>query len=118
MTGPGPGERREGKGDGEGEAPAGPEGRLVGRRWVLKGRVQGVGFRWFVLNHAQALGVRGWVRNMEDGAVEVVALAEAATIDRLDARLAAGPPGAHVVEVVRDDIPHELVEGKSFRIRH
>ena len=91
---------------------------VVGRRWILKGRVQGVGFRWFVLNHAQALGVRGWVRNTEDGSVEVVALGEAGTIDRLDARLSAGPPGSRVVEVLRSEIPHELVEGKSFRIWH
>ncbi len=91
---------------------------LVGRRWLLTGRVQGVGFRWYVLNHAQALGVRGWVRNTPDGAVEVVALASAGTIDQLDALLAAGPPGARVLEVERSDVPHELVDGKSFAIRH
>jgi acylphosphatase len=91
---------------------------LLGRRWLLVGRVQGVGFRWFVLNRAQALGARGWVRNTPDGSVEVVALASAATIDKLDALLAAGPPGAHVIEVIRCDVPHEIVEGKSFTIRH
>jgi acylphosphatase len=92
--------------------------RLVGRRWILSGRVQGVGFRWFVLNRAQALGVRGWVRNTEDGAVEVVALASAATIDRLDALLAKGPPGAYVNDVRRDDVQQEIVEGNSFTIKH
>jgi acylphosphatase len=90
----------------------------VGRRWVITGRVQGVGFRWFVLNVAQGLGVRGWVRNREDGAVEVVGLAAAATIDALDARLAAGPPGARIVRIDRSDVPHEVVDGKSFRINH
>ena len=94
------------------------EAALVGRRWLLVGRVQGVGFRWYVLDRAQALGVRGWVRNMPDGSVEVVALATAATIDRLDAELAAGPPGARVIELVRTDVPHEIVDGKSFTIRH
>jgi len=91
---------------------------LVGRRWIVVGRVQGVGFRWFVLNQAQTLGVRGWVRNTEDGSVEVVGLAAAATIDQLDARLAAGPPGARVIRVDRSEVPHELVDGKSFTIRH
>lgn len=100
----------------EGEPGGAPS--LVGRRWLLSGRVQGVGFRWYVLNHAQALGVRGWVRNTPEGAVEVVALASARTIDRLDALLAAGPPGARVLEVERSDVPHELVDGKSFTIRH
>ena len=96
-----------------GESP-----QLVGRRWVLGGRVQGVGFRWYVLNHAQALGVRGWVRNTPEGAVEVVALASPSTIDKLDALLVKGPPGAWVAEVARDDVQHEVVEGKSFIIKH
>ncbi|MGD0993063.1 MAG: acylphosphatase [Gemmatimonadales bacterium] len=93
-------------------------GSLVGRRWVLKGWVQGVGFRWFVMNRAQALGARGWVRNMEDGAVEVVALASADTIDALDAILSKGPPGAQVLEVERDEVQQEHVDGKSFVIKH
>ena len=92
--------------------------QLVGRRWIVVGRVQGVGFRWFVLNLAQSLGVRGWVRNTEDGAVEVVGLAGAATIDQLDAKLTLGPPGAKIVRIERSDVPHEIVEGKSFRISH
>ena len=98
--------------------PEGQSPSLVGRRWVLRGRVQGVGFRWYVLSHAQTLGVRGWVRNTPDGDVEVVALASGDTIDKLDAVLAKGPPGARVVEVLRTDVQHELVEGKSFSIKH
>ncbi len=90
----------------------------MGRRWVLAGRVQGVGFRWYVLSHAQALGVRGWVRNTPEGAVEVVGVASPSTIDRLDALLAKGPPGSRVLEVARADVQHELVEGKSFSIKH
>jgi acylphosphatase len=96
--------------------PSGPE--LVARRWIVVGRVQGVGFRWFVLNLAQSLGVRGWVRNVEDGSVEVVGLAGAGTIDQLDARLSAGPPGARILHIHRSDVPHEIVDGKSFRIKH
>jgi len=116
---PGPG-REAGPGAGHTAGhQAGQEGvALAGRRWVVVGRVQGVGFRWFVLNLAQALGVRGWVRNTEDGSVEVVAVAEPATLDRLDERLSAGPPGSRVIEVRRSDIPHEHVDGKSFRIVH
>jgi acylphosphatase len=93
-------------------------GGVAGRRWIIVGRVQGVGFRWFVLNHAQALGVRGWVRNTEEGSVEVVGVAVPSTLDQLDARLSAGPPGSYIVEIRRSDIQHEDVEGKSFRISH
>ena len=41
--------------------------------YLVKGRVQGVGFRWFVHREAAEIGLRGWVRNTEDGHVEVVA---------------------------------------------
>lgn len=91
---------------------------VAGRRWVIVGRVQGVGFRWFVMNQAQALGVRGWVRNTEDGSVEVAGVAAPATLDRFDAVLSKGPPGSRIIEVRRSDIQHESVEGKSFRIIH
>ncbi len=91
---------------------------LVGRRWLVRGRVQGVGFRWYVLNHAQALGARGWVRNTPEGDLEVVALATPSTIEALDALLAKGPPGSRVIELVRADVQHEAVDGKSFVIKH
>ncbi len=99
--------------------PAGDDtSAAAARRWVIVGRVQGVGFRWFVLNQAQALGVRGWVRNTEDGSVEVAGVAAAATLDRFDTVLSKGPPGSRIIEVRRSDIQHESVEGKSFRIIH
>src|ERR1700722_7577787 len=47
------------------------------RHYLIQGRVQGVGFRWFVHQEAAGLGLRGWVRNTEDGHVEVVAAGEA-----------------------------------------
>jgi acylphosphatase len=100
------------------DAGAAGVGGLAGRSWVIVGRVQGVGFRWFVMNHAQALGVRGWVRNTEDGSVEVAGVAAPSTLDQLDARLSAGPPGSYIVEVRRSAIRPESVEGKSFRILH
>ena len=44
------------------------------RRFVIRGRVQGVGFRWFVEREAHILGITGWVRNNDDGSVEVLAV--------------------------------------------
>ena len=43
------------------------------RRFVVRGRVQGVGFRWFVEREAHILGIAGWVRNNADGSVEILA---------------------------------------------
>ena len=63
---------------------------------AVRGRVQGVGFRWFVRERARALRLRGWVRNLDDGGVEVVADGTADAIAVLREALQRGPSGAHV----------------------
>lgn len=88
------------------------------RLFVVEGRVQGVGFRWFVVRHAEALGLAGWVRNRDDGAVEVAARGPAAAVAGLEAELQRGPSSAHVSRVVTSEIQHELVEGNSFHVKH
>jgi acylphosphatase len=88
------------------------------REWIVRGRVQGVGFRWYVMNEAQNLGIRGWVANTSDGSVEVVGLASAETLDHFEALLTKGPPAARVQGVEGRSIPHNVVESKSFIIKH
>ena len=85
--------------------------------FLIQGRVQGVGFRWFVSREAGELGLRGWVRNTEDGDVEVVAAGEQEDIAELRSTLRRGPRGARVdrlVEHYLDDA--EAAELSSFRI--
>ena len=86
------------------------------RRWVVSGRVQGVGFRWFVLRRAEALGLRGWVRNLPDGRVEIVAAGSPEAIGDIDAAIRAGPRLARVDDVETADYQHELDESKTFEI--
>jgi acylphosphatase len=71
------------------------------RRYLVTGRVQGVGFRWFVEREAQLIGVGGWVRNRDDGTVEVLASGTNAQLDSLYDKLKEGPRAARidVVEV-------------------
>lgn len=70
------------------------------RRCVVRGRVQGVGFRWFVTRNAADLGVRGTVRNLADGAVEVVLQAdESAPVAALVERIRSGPRASRVQAV-------------------
>ncbi len=69
------------------------------RHYLVTGRVQGVGFRWFVHHEASELGLRGWVRNTDEGAVEVVAAGEEADLNELRASLKRGPRGSRVDHV-------------------
>lgn len=62
----------------------------------MRGRVQGVGFRWFVQKHASGMGLRGWVRNEDDGRVQVYAVGTPSELDRLAALLHQGPRMAEV----------------------
>jgi acylphosphatase len=85
--------------------------------FLIKGRVQGVGFRWFVHREASELELRGWVRNTEDGDVEVVATGKAEDLAELRASLKQGPRGSRVDRVIEHSL--EENEGKdlqAFRI--
>ena len=65
-------------------------------RYVVTGRVQGVGYRWWCLRQAEALGVRGCVRNTRDGKVEVLARASPDVLRAFEAKLRQGPLPARV----------------------
>ncbi len=85
------------------------------RRYVVRGRVQGVGFRWFVEREAHVLGIAGWVRNNHDGSVEVLAQGTRDQLLGLHSRLREGPRAARVDAVEVSDA--QTVNGlSSFRI--
>lgn len=76
---------------------------MTTRRFVVTGRVQGVGFRWFVLQQARQLGLGGFARNCPDGTVEVVASGAEAAVGRLEEALRRGPAMAKVSDVSSED---------------
>jgi acylphosphatase len=79
---------------------------LVARRFLLTGRVQGVGFRFFAESAARQEGLRGWVRNQPDGSVEVFAEGDDESLARFEGKIRRGPPGARLEQVkVVDDVP-------------
>ena len=85
------------------------------RRFLVRGRVQGVGFRWFVEREAHILGIAGWVRNNHDGTVEVLAQGTRDQLAGLRSRLLEGPRAARVDDVEESEA--EPVKGmSSFRI--
>lgn len=91
---------------------------LVCRQFVVKGRVQGVGYRWFAVRAAEQLGLAGWVRNCDDGSVEVVARGLPEALLNLEVELHRGPAAARVTGVTTTEIQHEVVDGNSFSVKH
>ena len=88
---------------------------MAAYRFLVHGRVQGVGYRYFVQREADARGVTGFVRNLPDGSVEVVAEADEPVIADLEAQLRRGPSVARVASVERAPISPRGDQG--FHIR-
>jgi acylphosphatase len=85
------------------------------RRFLVRGRVQGVGFRWFVEREAHILGIAGWVRNNHDGSVEVQAQGTRDQLLGLRSRLREGPRAARV-DAVEESETQPVAGLISFRI--
>lgn len=85
-------------------------------RFIVTGRVQGVGFRWFVMKRARALGLGGYVRNREDGSVEVVAAGEPGAVEQLAVEIGEGPSAARVDRVIRSEAT-DHVSADVFDVR-
>jgi acylphosphatase len=88
----------------------------VARRYLISGRVQGVGFRYFTEEAAAREGLHGWVRNLPDGRVEIDVEGEAEAVERFERHVRHGPPGARVSGVSVDDtVPQRRESGFSVR---
>jgi len=72
------------------------------RRYVVTGRVQGVGYRNFVEHTAGKIGLDGFVRNRRDGSVEVFAMGTPEELQKLRAALERGPMMAQVARVYEE----------------
>jgi acylphosphatase len=80
------------------------------RRYVVTGRVQGVGFRYFTHETAAREGLHGWVRNRSDGRLEAAVEGDAEAIERFERALRQGPRGARVDDL---DIEHTVPDGRD-----
>jgi acylphosphatase len=54
------------------EGDKGPAEKAVARLVHYSGRVQGVGFRYTVIDIARGYAVTGWVKNLDDGRVQLL----------------------------------------------
>ncbi len=85
-------------------------------RLYINGTVQGIFFRQFVKDNAEKLDIRGFVRNLEDGRVEVFAEGEADNVEKLIELCKQGPKHSQIRNV---EIKEEkLQDFKEFKILH
>ena len=78
---------------------------MIARRFIVRGRVQGVGFRYFTIQAARRAGVVGTVRNLADGSVEAIAEGKIEAVEEFRRSLERGPVLARVTEVVESQLP-------------
>jgi acylphosphatase len=89
----------------------------IAKKFLIAGRVQGVGFRYFADRWATQLGICGYVKNLWDGNVEVYAIGNALALEELKRQLAEGPRSARVTAINESDAPvdrrynHFIIEG-------
>jgi acylphosphatase len=89
---------------------------IVARRFLIGGRVQGVGFRMFTEARATAEGVHGYVRNLPDGRIEALVEGDQESVDRIELALRRGPAGARV-ESFEVDVVEPSRRGTGFTTR-
>jgi acylphosphatase len=89
---------------------------VVSARWVVTGKVQGVGFRWFVREQARRWGARGSVRNRPDGSVEIIVAGSQEALAGLLAAVRRGPEGAVVTDVAVNEAPPSSQFAEPFSI--
>ncbi len=87
------------------------------RRYVVSGRVQGVGFRQFTAEKARLLKLAGWVRNLPDGNVEAEAEGDEQVLITFEKALGQGPSFGRVDAVKKDDLPVRDSLPAIFEIR-
>ena len=88
----------------------------IARRFLISGRVQGVGFRYFTQDAARREGLHGFVMNHDDGTVEAVAEGESASLERFERAIRRGPSRSRV-ERVRIDEVEPIGSSIGFEIR-
>jgi len=87
--------------------------KKIAKKFVISGRVQGVGYRFFAEHWAEQLGIAGYVKNLWDGTVEVYAIGDSESLEAFKLHLAEGPRAARVAGVSESD---EAVDKRYVRL--
>jgi acylphosphatase len=87
---------------------------MITRKYIVQGRVQGVGFRYFVWQMAEAFDIAGSVRNIPDGSVEIIATGTPENHRSFKEQVEIGPDGARVDRVTAEEM--DVTRFNGFRI--
>lgn len=85
-------------------------------RLYISGLVQGVFYRGFIKENAEKLGVRGFVRNLEDGRVEIFIEGNPAEVNKMIELCKKGPKHSEIKNV--EEKPERFQDFKSFKVLH
>ena len=78
---------------------------MITYRYIVTGRVQGVGFRYFAKRAAEAFDIRGSVGNRSDGAVEIVAEGSPENLRSFREQIEIGPGSSRVDRIIAEQLP-------------
>ena len=85
-------------------------------RLYISGLVQGIFFRGFVKENAERLNIKGFVRNLEDGRVEVFIEGNPDDVRKMIEVCKKGPRHSEVKKV--EEKPERFQELKTFKVLH
>jgi len=84
---------------------------------LFSGRVQGVGFRYFTITAAEQFNMKGFVKNVQDGKVEIICQGGEEELKPFIEELKKGPAFSVITEVLIKEIP-ENKQYNSFEIKY
>ena len=85
-------------------------------RLYITGTVQGIFFRGFVKENAEKLNVKGFVRNLEDGRVEVFLEGDSDAVDKMIELCKKGPKHSMIRKV--EEKTEKFQDFKTFKVLH
>ena len=89
---------------------------MTSRHLLVSGKVQGVYYRNWSTDTARSLDLAGWVRNLEDGRVEILVEGETTKLDQFIQQCWQGPEKAEVNEIKIDEIPMQNLSKPFVKI--
>ena len=85
-------------------------------RLYITGTVEGIFFRAFIKENAERHNVKGFVRNLEDGRIEIFLEGDASNVNKMIELCKKGPRHAQIKKV--DMKPERFQDFKTFKVLH